>query len=493
MPGKVANIAKNTSYFTVALILQKVISFSYFIILARYLGPEDLGKYYFAISFTTIFSIIIDLGFAGVLIREVAKDNARAERFLGSILAMKIPLTIVSFAAAAAMINAFGYPDITKYLVYSSMACMALDSFTLSFFSTIRGFHNLAHESAGSIVFQLIVITLGVILIKAGAGLKLMFLPLIAASAFNFFYSMYLVAMRFKIKIRPVWDFPRIKHIVSISIAFTLYGVLNRVYTFLDSVLLSLLSGDRAVGIYQVAFKMIIALQFLPMAFAASLYPALSLYWVKNKGQLSVTFERAMNYLIIISVPISIGIIMIADKIVLIFKSGYSEAVLPLQITIAQLLFTFINFPIGSLLNACDRQKQNTYIMGAVALTSAILNLILIPRIGVIGASIASSVSGILQVALGIIIVKKIIEYRLKKNLIIFAKAIFSAGFMALTVYYLKDSLSIFVVPIIGAAVYFLLLFLLGGFNKEDILSILDSFKRKGKIEDEAPDTTITN
>ncbi|MFA6106465.1 MAG: flippase [Patescibacteria group bacterium] len=485
MPGKVANIAKNTSYFTVALILQKVISFSYFIILARYLGPEDLGKYYFAISFTTIFSIIIDLGFAGVLIREVAKDNAKAEKFLGSILAMKIPLTAVSFAAAAILINALGYPDITKYLVYLSMLCMAMDSFTLSFFSTIRGFHNLAYESAGSVIFQLIVIGAGAALVKAGAGLKWMFLPLIAASAFNFFYSMYLVAIKWKIKIRPDWDFSRIKYIVGISIAFTLYGVLNRVYTFLDSVLLSLLSGDRAVGIYQVAFKMIIALQFLPMAFAASLYPALSLYWIKNKSQLSVTFERAMNYLIIISVPISAGIIMIADKIVLIFKSGYSEAILPLQITIAQLLFTFVNFPIGSLLNACDRQKQNTYIMGVVALTSAVLNLILIPRIGVIGASIASSVSGVIQVSLGMIMVKKIIDYRLRKNLIILAKSLFSAGMMALAVYYFKVDLNIFIVSALGAAVYFAVLFLLGGLKKEDVMSILESFRKKAEIESE--------
>jgi O-antigen/teichoic acid export membrane protein len=59
---KIASIAKNTSYFTAALILQKVVSFSYFTILARNLIPEDLGKFYFAISFTTIFAIFIDLG-----------------------------------------------------------------------------------------------------------------------------------------------------------------------------------------------------------------------------------------------------------------------------------------------------------------------------------------------------------------------------------------------------------------------------------------------
>ena len=62
MSAKIANIAKNTSYFTVALIMQKVITFGYFILLARYLFPDSLGKYYLAISFTTIFAIFIDFG-----------------------------------------------------------------------------------------------------------------------------------------------------------------------------------------------------------------------------------------------------------------------------------------------------------------------------------------------------------------------------------------------------------------------------------------------
>ena len=70
---KILNIAKNTSYFTLALIVQKIISFSYFTIIARNLLPDDLGKYYFAISFTTIFAIFIDLGLSNVLMREVPK------------------------------------------------------------------------------------------------------------------------------------------------------------------------------------------------------------------------------------------------------------------------------------------------------------------------------------------------------------------------------------------------------------------------------------
>ena len=78
MSERITNIAKNTSFFTFALVLQKVVTFVYFTILARNLLPEDLGKYYFAISFATIFMLIADLGLNNVLVREVAKRKNEA-------------------------------------------------------------------------------------------------------------------------------------------------------------------------------------------------------------------------------------------------------------------------------------------------------------------------------------------------------------------------------------------------------------------------------
>jgi O-antigen/teichoic acid export membrane protein len=124
------------------------------------------------------------------------------------------------------------------------------------------------------------------------------------------------------------------------------------------------------------------------MAFTASLYPALSAYWHNNREQLSITFERAINYSLIIGIPIMIGTIAMADQIVLLFKEGFTSAAWPLQISMMAVPFMFLSYPIGSLLNACDRQKRNTINIAIVAIGSALLNLYLIPRFGVIDACI---------------------------------------------------------------------------------------------------------
>lgn len=476
--NKVTNIAKNTSYLTIALILQKVISFTYFTLLARYVGPASLGKYYFAISFTTIFAIFIDLGFANVLTREVAKDPEKAQKWLSNILAMKVPLALMSLVVVFVLINVLGYDSLTKNLVYISCICMVLDSFTSTFFSVVRGFHNLKYESISSIIFQLIVLTFGYGALLMGGGLVPAMVALALASTYNFTYSLIVLQKKIEIAIKLAYDKYLVKEILAVSWPFAVYAIFQRLYTYLDSVFLSIFAGDIQVGLYQIAFKIIFALQFLPMAFTASLYPAMSSYWHNNREQLLISFERALNYLIIISLPIIVGAIVLADKIILLFKTGYGGALLPLQISIVSLFFIFINFPIGSLLNACDKQRKNTLNMGIVMISSIILNLILIPYFKATGASITVLLTNALMTALGFVWVKKIIPYHFTKNIKIFFKVLLSSLVMGVIIFFGKTYLNVFVVTLIGGIIYFVSLFILGGFKKADLLSVVKSFKR---------------
>src|SRR6056297_1843858 len=189
MPIKINNIAKNTSYLTSALVLQKIISFTYFTLLARNLGPENLGKYYFAISFTTVFAIFIDLGLINVLMREVAKTKEKAQKLLGTVMAIKIPLALATIGVAVTIIHLLDYPTLTTQLVYLSCVCMVLDSFTTTFFAVIRGFHNLIFESVAAVAFQIIVMVLGLTAVYNGMSLLWVISALVAASVFHFFFS----------------------------------------------------------------------------------------------------------------------------------------------------------------------------------------------------------------------------------------------------------------------------------------------------------------
>ena len=476
MAEKIANIAKNTSYYTGALIIQKAISFVYFTLYARYLGPEDLGKYYFAISITTICSVFIDLGLANVLTRTVARNDTEPKKYFGSILGIKLPLAAITWIAA--IILAQGNSDIVKNLIYLASISMVLDSFSTAFFSYFRGHHNLKYESLASVGVQTVVLTSSLIMMSLHKDVIWLMVGLPLASALNFIYVVILAKVKFQLSLKPIWDKQVAKAIFVVTWPFGVYAILQRFYTYLDSVLLFKLAGDWAVGIYQVPFKIVNALQFLPMAFVASLYPALSMYWRENRQQLMITFERALNYSTIISLPIMAGVIALSDKVVLLFNKGFADSVIPLQLIMISLFFIFIHFPLGSLLNACDRQRTNTRNMAIVVMVSVALNLLLIPLWGPTGAAVTVLVTNILLCVLSLLVSRQITAWRWRKVLPTLGKALSAALIMVGVILIFKTRLSFFILVPLGGLVYFLALFGLGGVKKEDLISIKASFKR---------------
>ena len=68
-----SSIIKNAAFMTIASVGQKIAAFAYFTIIARYIGANNTGRYFIALSFTTVFVVFVDLGLTNVLVREGAK------------------------------------------------------------------------------------------------------------------------------------------------------------------------------------------------------------------------------------------------------------------------------------------------------------------------------------------------------------------------------------------------------------------------------------
>jgi len=475
------SIARNTTYYTIALIIQKILAFIYFSLIARFLGAENTGKYTYALSFTTLFAIFIDFGLAPVLIREIAKARHKAQAYISNVLALKIPLAIITYLLAVGMINILAAPGITRSLVYLSAIIMCLDSFSLSFWAVMRGHQQLKYESMGVVGMQLITVSCGSLTLFFNLGLIPLMLALVGGSLFNFLFGLFTLKKRLKLDLLPHYESDTLRTLFKIGIPFALAGIFNRIYTSLDTVLLSNLAGDAHVGWYSIPIKITMALQFLPMAFMAALFPAMSEYFISNHDKLKHTFEKAMRYLMIISLPVAVGIISLARPAILaVYTAEYLNSILPLRILMIGLFFLFINFPVGYLLNACNRQTTNTINMGITVVVSVILNIFLIPRYSYIGASIASVASTIILFLLGMRYVPKIIPYSKRYLLKSFIKILIACGFMLTAIYYLRPMASgiqfLWLVPI-GAFIYFLALSILGGINRDDIIYIWNSIR----------------
>ena len=480
MDNPSSKIAKNTSYFTVALVIQKLLSFVYFSYIAVQIGASNLGSYAFALSFTTIFAVLMDIGLSNVLVREVSKVPEKSQSYLNSVLSLKIPLAFFTYAVVIILIHIMPNPELVRQLVYLAGFIMVIDSFTLTFYSLLRANYNLRYESIGTVIFQLVIMIFGFTAVYFTKDLRILILAIVAGSLFNFIYSASLTKTKLHLKFFARPDKQLIKKILIFTMPFALAAIFTRIYGYLDTVLLHQLVNSEAVGYYSIPYKITFSLQFIPLAFIASLYPVFASYFSrKDKISLKQIFEKSFVYLGIIAFPIAFGVLAIAQPLILkVYTAEFSASVLPLQILILSLPFLFLNFPLGSLLNACDRQTRNTIHIGVVMVINAILNIILIPRFSYIGAAAASTIATMIMFSLQLCVAKQIISINYRYLILKFLAIIAASVMMYLGIIHLLPYTNfIYLIPI-GGLFYLIILFLLKGFNKEDLTGFKQSFKK---------------
>ncbi|MCH7491990.1 flippase [Patescibacteria group bacterium] len=473
-------ILKNTSYLAVAFILQKILSFLYFIYLARILGPEDLGLYDPIKSLIPILLILIDFSLSVVLVREIARKPHKAAEYLSSVLGIKVVFAFVIILIMGLFTNFSSYSTLIKTILYLDAIIVVLDTFTLTFFAVFRGLQNLKYESLGIIGTQVITIIFGVIALQQDLGLQYLFIAVAFGSIFNFIFSYSMLRKKLKLKIRLHWNIDIIKRFLRIAIPFAIAAIFVKIYTFTDRFLLLLMSGQSHVGWYVTAHKLTFALEFIPSAFAASIFPAMSAYYMYSRTKLSKIFEKTTHYLMIIAMPISFGMVILADKIILtLYGSDFETSILPLRILISSLIVVFLNFPVGALLNACNKQVVNTINMGIVVVINVALNLILIKEYSFNGAAISAFVSGFILFFLGLRWVGKIIDYDKIFLLKTLGKVMGASMIMAILLYFSRELLSIYISIPLGMVTYFVFLYLFKGISKDDLGTLYRSIRKR--------------
>lgn len=418
-------IAKNTTFYIVALTTQKVLSFGYFTFLARSLGTAMTGHYFFALSIAAVMMVFMDLGLTSLLTREVARKTDHASTLLSHIFLLKVLLTCVIGVIAYFTIP-FVIPEkLVRHLLYISFLISVMDSFALTFFGIIRAHQNLFYESIAAFFFYFVVIAFGVTAIVLKADLRVIIASLLVASVTNVMYAYVVLRKKFQVRIVANFNWEEAKRLMYLAAPFAFAAIFAKIYAYLDTIMLNFLHGADTVGIYSVAYKATFALQFIPLAFVAGLYPAYAYYWHHEREHLNVVFQKALEYLLILSVPVVVGVIAISgNAIPHLYTTSFTGSIMPLNILIASLPFLFLSFPIGSLLNACNRQTRQTINLGITMVFNTILNIMLIPRYGALGAAVASTASTVFNFLLGIYIARKLVTASLMPVVVTFLKLI---------------------------------------------------------------------
>lgn len=402
------SLQKNTAYFTLAMVFQKIITIAYFWYISQKLIPDSLGQYLFALSFATLFAIIVDLGMLQVLTRESAKNLEKAGLYLRNVLSLKIPLSFLAFGLVVLWLVIF--PRLNNSVIYLAALVMILDSLALTLFSPLRARQNFKYESLSFVLTKIITAGIGVVILQYTENINYLILAIVIGSLCNNFYATFLLKFKFKFNLYPAVNRKILLSLLKMTPAFLLAGLFIKVYDSSFSVMLGYLQNDASVAFYGIPAKVIVSLQnLIPVAVGATIYPAMSDSHLRDQPRLKRIFEKSFKYLLVVSIVISLALFLGAKIILQILWPQYLDSLLTFRVMMLSLPFIFLAFPTGNFLNATSRQKTTTINRGIMTAVAVVLNIILIPEYGFLGAGVSLLVSSVVVFGLDVWAVKMVL------------------------------------------------------------------------------------
>lgn len=456
--NQIKSIFKNTGWMTISQGITSICAFLWTILIARYLGVYDYGIMSFAISFTWLFAILMDIGISVYTTRELARDKNQLNKFVGNIVPLKSLLAIVLFLVIFSILYISKYDNLTIIVTLIFSIELIFMSF-MGFFSGIfQAFEELKYPSIGAILNSIFLL-IGILLtIYFDLGVIFIAIAYTVAYAIYFVYLVIIYLSKFGMP-KLTFDLSFLKETIIKSIPFGLSNFFYSVYFSIDIVMLTSLVGNYPTGIYKSAYNIIsVFAAFFPV-YTATIFPVMSKYFVQSKDMVRVSYETSVKYLLIIILPISAYVFLYATPIIdLIYSNQYSLAGVPMQILIWTVAFLFVNGAGSSVLNSVNKELSVTKIYVVAAIVNVILNSVLIPKYSFNGAAMATVLS---EIVICVLVLYGISKTDFKPNWSLLkpvTKVIVSSLVMGIVLYFIGVGMWL-AIPI-GFVVFIVMLFI---------------------------------
>ena len=359
---------------------------------ARYLGPDGFGMLSYAISFVTLFGFLAYLGLDSIVTKELVASPEERGGVMGTAFVMKlIGATVACLLIALALVVQDSSIE-RRWVVVVASASLLFDAVSvidLWFQSKVASRYAVYARSSALVVAAITKVAL----ILSGATV-LAFAGVFAGQAA--LQAIVLVGAYVRTgggirgwRIRPaiakqflVKGWPLI-----ISSAGAL------MYLKMDQVMLGQMSADAEVGIYAAAAKLSELWYFVPAILASTVFPGL-IKARHNEELYKNMIQKYLNLSVIISYIIVVSMLMIGGVLIdIAFGDSYSDANSVLRIHILAMPAVFMGGILSKWIVVEDLLMFSMTRHGLGALANVGLNLLLIPRLGAVGAAIATFVS----------------------------------------------------------------------------------------------------
>lgn len=406
--SSLSKITKGAGINLAGMIGGKGLLFFYTIFLARVLGVGDLGLYFLGITIVGLLAVLSNLGLSIGVTRFVAIYNGRNDfRRLKGTVQISVVITLLPSLIMVGIIFLLGdvvstfifhKPELGKVIKLLSLS-IPFDSLMLIFLAATRGLKLMQYTAYIQHFTWIGLRFLFAILFILGFGMKLegAVLAYVVSSFFSaglaFHYANKFIPFIDK-KVVPIFD---VRNLLKFSIPMVFSIFFGNLTRQIDVVMLGLFVSAAEVGLYIVVVRIIVLAEVVFGIFMPIFNPFVTdLYEKKELSKLSNLLKTITRWSVAISFPVFLSLFFFPGLFLYFFGSEFIQASACLSILAIVHLFSSTSGLPSSIIFMSGRSDITFKNNSAMLLLNVLLNYLLIPEYGILGAAIATGISLVL-------------------------------------------------------------------------------------------------
>ncbi len=393
---KVLNNKLLRNFLAVGLedLVRKTMSIAFIVFLAKQLGPAGLGEYAFASTIVMFFVLFQGFGLDRYLIREIAKDEENIASYTNEAVFVRTLSSVIAVLAISIIMLFIPIDQDTKtFTILLMLSALPLAWNTSFAFLALEEMDKHAViESSGFILFAL----MSVVTIHYSNSLNSVILVKLIATLFVVFLSVLSLKKVYKPYFKLV-AFQRVKELMIKGLPFLMAALAIQLYYSADTVLIQIYLGKESVGFYTAVYKIVLLFIGFTAILQTVIYPRFSKF-VKNNdhSRLEILTEILTIFLSISGIYLT-SIIIFTGKYLISLLYGASFAtpmnIITLDVLSISLLLVFLHTHIGVIMLSHNQEKFYSKATVLAAIVNILINVILLPTFGILGAAIATVTS----------------------------------------------------------------------------------------------------
>lgn len=394
LDGRLKVIAANTGWLLLRRGYALVVGILVGIWVARYLGPRDLGLLSYSIAFVGLLSLFKRFAPSGIIVRDLVRSPESQDTILGTALLLAtIGRGLLVLVAAIAIRSVRPEQPIVWTLTLLAAGATFVhtaDELELWFRAKMKPkYFVIARNTALTVAALVRVYLLATRADVLAFGFAYLLEAILTAIGLGFFY------------VRQGGNLQNLSVNVPMARAFLkegwpviISGACATIYLRIDQIMLGNMLGDAAVGVYSVVVRLSSLWYVLPHALVNSVFPSAVRSRDRSESQFNARMQMLFTGMAFSAYAVAIPVALLSDRIVdVLYGPKYADAGPVLAIHVFASLFVFLGVARGVWVTTESRLMFNLVANMLAAAANVLLNYLMIPRLGVVGAAYATVIS----------------------------------------------------------------------------------------------------